>query len=207
MHTPSKGKSPHIKANLRKCTQTCTALQILLSTSRYSPHQWKPVGSWNRMRNVSKHIPVDYKISGLIWSTCEAVSPESVCVCACARALILIFPFFYPPLSCCVMFFFSQTSWLKEEFISFPAGSEGLRLPLPALCQEWGEIERVCWRRLASINVLQIRSQKNWTQILITWPDQYPTGICCSPLDLCEPKKVLLSVYFKLSKSWDQEES
>lgn len=58
--------SPHVMANLRKCRQTCTALQILLSTSRYSPQQWKPVGSWNRMRNVSKHIPVDYKISGLI---------------------------------------------------------------------------------------------------------------------------------------------
>lgn len=132
MHTPSKGKSPHIKANLRKCTQTCTALQILLSTSRYSPHQWKPVGSWNRMRNVSKHIPVDYKISGLIWSTCEAVSPESVCVCVRVHVRWFWFFPFLPPLSCCVMFFFLTNILIKGGIHIFSCRFR--RFEAPASC-------------------------------------------------------------------------
>lgn len=162
MHRPFKGKSPHITANnwnLIKCMQTCAALEILLSASRYSPEQWKPVGSWNGMINVSKHIPVDYKILALIRSTCEAVSP--VCVRACVRVHVhrghifeVILFFFFSFFLLCHVFFFSQISRIKEKLISFPAASEGLRLVIPcALCQNWGELEGVCCRRFTSITV------------------------------------------------------
>lgn len=184
--------------------QTCAALEILLSASRYSPEQWKPVGSWNGMINVSKHIPVDYKILALIRSTCEAVSP--VCVRACVRVHVhrghifevILFFFFSFFLLCHVFFFTNIPNQGETHIFSCSFWRFEVRDSLcfvPELGWTWG-----CLLPQIHIHHSPIKFRaKDWTQILILWLNKFPTGICFSPSELCnelcEPKKILFILF------------